>query len=375
VAPERSRRRWLVTALVVAGTVFAILSIHALWANRQFLNTENWTETSSELLESEHIREAVGGFLVDQAYSRLDVEEQLRQVLPPRAEPLAGPAAGGLRDLADRGMQDLLQRPRFQTLWENANREAHRDLLAVLEGGSDALATEGGAVTLDLGALLEQAAQELGIGGRLAARIPPGAVRIEILRSDELAVAQDGFQAFRGLTVVFVLLTLGCYVLAVVVAGRRREALRSVGIGLVVAGVVALVVREVAGTELVNALAETAAVRPAVEDTWTIGTSLLVEAAVSSIAYGAVIVAAAWLAGPTRAAVRTRAALAPYLREPRIAYAALALVFLVIVLWGPTPATRKPIPLVLLALLLVLGLEALRRQVARSARTASSSAP
>ena len=75
-----------------------------------------------------------------------------------------------------------------------------------------------------------------------------------------------------------------------------------------------------------NALATTASVKPAVESTWAISTSLLVQAAVAAIAYGVVIVAAAWLAGPTGLAVSARTRLAPWLREPRIAYGAVAVI-------------------------------------------------
>jgi hypothetical protein len=76
-----------------------------------------------------------------------------------------------------------------------------------------------------------------------------------------------------------------------------------------------------------------------------------------------VIVTAAWLAGPTRAAVAVRRALAPSLREhPARVYAAVAGVYLLVLLWGPTPALRSPIPILLIAALLVVGIELLRRQ-------------
>lgn len=76
-------------------------------------------------------------------------------------------------------------------------------------------------------------------------------------------------------------------------------------------------------------------------------------------------IGAAWLAGPTSLATSWRRTLAPYLREPRIAWGALAVVVLILLAWGPTPALRRPLTAILLAGLLALGLEALRRQTAR----------
>ena len=48
-----------VAALLVAATVAALLAIFAIWLNRQALNTDNWTRTSSELLQQPVIRDRI----------------------------------------------------------------------------------------------------------------------------------------------------------------------------------------------------------------------------------------------------------------------------------------------------------------------------
>lgn len=123
--------------------------------------------------------------------------------------------------------------------------------------------------------------------------------------------------------------------------------------------------RALAGNAVVDTLAITESVRPAAEAAWSIGTSLLVQAATATLLYGVVIVAAAWVAGPTAWAVATRRNLAPYLREPHLAWSAYGLVVLVLLAWAPTPAFRQVIGALLAIGLLALGLEALRRQTAR----------
>jgi hypothetical protein len=355
----------LVVALVVLATVFAYLSILGLWANRQFLNTDNWAKTSSALLQRQAVRQQVAGFMVDQLYARVNIQGEIANALPPPAKALAGPAAGGLRNALETGIDKLLQRPRVQQLWENANRAAHRQLLAAISGGGKAVSTNGGVVTLNLGAVVAGVASRVGLGN-VAGKIPPDAARITILRSKQLDAIQSALDALRGATLVLVLLTVLLLVAAVAVAqGRRREALRSAGFGLVVAGILALLTRYFAGSAVADALATTAAVRPAVADTWSVATSLLVQAAEACIAYGVVVVVAAWLAGPTRWATSTRRFLTPYLDDARIAYGALLAVLLLIVIWSPTPATRKPLGILILALLLGFGIEVLRRQTRR----------
>src|SRR5829696_1994466 len=129
-----SRRRPLGIALVVLAAVVAYIAILAIWADRQVLNTDNWTRASSEMLERPVVRARVASFLVDELYANVDVQAEIREALPERAQPLAGPAAGALRNFAERGANEILSRPRAQQAWEDANRNAHEQLVQVLKG-------------------------------------------------------------------------------------------------------------------------------------------------------------------------------------------------------------------------------------------------
>jgi Short C-terminal domain len=365
-------RRGLATVLVVFATFFAFLAIFALWANRQLLDTDNWTDTSAELLEDDAIREQLSIFLVDELYANIDIQARIEEALPPRADVLAAPAASGLRGPLEDAADEILQRPRAQDAWEQANRVAHENFLKVVEDKGEAVSTTGGDVTLDLKQFLELTEQRVGVGGRVAERIPEGAAQLTILRSDELEFAQDVVDLMKTLAIVLVVLAFGLFALAVYLAkGRRRQTLRACGIGFILAGVGALVARAIAGGAVVDALVEAESVRPAVENTWDISTTLLEEAAGATILYGVFIVIAAWLAGPTALAVATRRALAPYLREPRYAYGGFALIALLLIAWGPTPALRKPLTAAILIALLAVGVEALRRLTAREHPDAS----
>jgi hypothetical protein len=367
--PGRARRR-IALALIVA-SLLSFLAIFAVWANRQLLNTDNWTETSSELLENDDIRTQVANFLVAEVYANVDVQAELEQAFaqllrPATAAALSGPAASGLQTFAEQRLDNLLARPIPQKAWEEANRRAQTRLLDIVEGGGDVVSTTGGDVTLDLKALLGQTQSNLGVGGRVEERLPESATQIVILRSSQLELAQDLVKVLKALPIVLVVLALGLYALAVYLTrGWRREALRACGIGLAFAGVAALVARMLAGDAVVDALATTESVQPAAQAAWSIGTSLLVQAATATLIYGVVIVAGAWLAGPTTWAVAARRNLAPYLREPRIAWGAFGLVVLGLVAWAPTPAFRQAVLALVVIALLALGLEALRRQTAR----------
>jgi hypothetical protein len=354
------------TVLVVVGTLLAFLAILAIWVSRQALETDQWTQTSSKLLESPAIQTALAGYLVDQLYANVDVTAEVRSALPKRAQPLAGAAAGALRNGAEQITRKALGRPRVQQLWVAANRNAHRQLVNVIDGGGTTVSTRNGTVTLDLKSMLDDIAARTGVGARVAARIPPSAAEITVLRSSQLNTAQNVGKALKPLAALFVVLMLACFGGAIALGnGKRRQVLRSTGFALVLAGLGALVAQKVLGNQVVTSLASTASLEPAVRDAWDIGTSLLRDVAQATIAYGLIVVAGAWLAGPMAIAVSLRTWMAPYLRDWRVAYGVTTGVILVVLLWGPTEGTRRPIPALLLIVLVLAGVEALRRQVAR----------
>src|SRR5204863_6105902 len=132
----------------------------------------------------------------------VDVAARVRSALPPRAAPLAAPLAGALEEVVPRVINTLLERPRVQKLWEQANRRAHQRLLAVVNGGGSTVSTANGDVTLDLKALLGQAEQRIGVGGRIQQKLPASAAQITIIHSDQLSFAQDLVHVLKALAIV-----------------------------------------------------------------------------------------------------------------------------------------------------------------------------
>jgi uncharacterized membrane protein len=255
-----------------------------------------------------------------------------------------------------------------QTLWEEANRRAHQRFIQVVkdEGGEN-VSTAGGDVTIDLRALLTQVAQQIGLSGKRIQSIPPDSAQLVVMKSDQLDAVQTGADLLDKGAIAITILALLLFALAVFLArDRRREALRGVAIGFIVAGLLALVVRAITGSAVVDALTGTAAIEPAAQDIWDIGTALLRETAWAAIINGLLIGVVVLLAGPSRWARRLRREAAPYMRDrPGLTYGVVAAMFLLLVWWGPTPAFRNAWFLLVIAGLLALGTEALRRQTER----------
>ncbi|HYZ27656.1 MAG TPA: hypothetical protein VE570_01260, partial [Thermoleophilaceae bacterium] len=324
-------RRWVIAGLFVLAILTGFGALLTTWVKRQALDTNNWTNTSSKLLANDQIRNTVGLYLTDQLFTKVDVAAQLQDKLPARADALAGPAAAGIEQLAGRAAPELLARPRVQDAWRAANRTAHKQLIRTLEGGGNVVSTTGGNVVLNLHPLVDQLAAALGLekqvanvraaaGGDKAAAVrdrlnikpPASSGQLVIMRSDQLATAQDVANGIKGLSILLTIISLGLFAIAIWIARpARRVVVRAVGWSFVGIGLATLLARRVIGNNVVDGLVQSESVKPAAHEAWLIGTSLLYTIAVTMVIFGALLVASAWLTGHTRPAVEARRRLAP----------------------------------------------------------------
>jgi hypothetical protein len=360
---SRARRR-TVKALVALGSLFAFLSIFGIWTERQALNTDDWVDTSGRMIQNEEIRSAVSDYLVDQLYANVNVEKELEGILPGDLKDLAGPASGGLRQVAGGGAEQVLETSTAQELWKDANKTAHEQLLAVLEDKGEAASTDEGEVTLNLGSLVTNLADQVGIGTQLAEKLPPDAGQVTILRSDELKTAQDIASGIKGLALVLTLLTLLCFGVAIYISRDGRwVTVLFCGVGLVAAGFAAIVFREVAGGIVVDQLVKEESVKPAAEAAWSIGTSLMVSIATTVIVFGVLFGLAGWLGSPTGSARASRRFMTPFLRDyaPYV-YTGVAILVCIYFLSGPTQNLRTFLTTLILAGFIAFGIHELRKQ-------------
>jgi hypothetical protein len=359
-APLSRNRSIAVWTLVIVASILLLVSSLTVWVKRQALDTDAWTNASGQMLANDDIRQQLSIYLVDTLFNSSDATARIEQALPPNRSALAPVIAGALRNVSVQAADRLLETPQAQALWEEANRRGHENLLAVLNGEDvRRFKTENGEVVLDLSPLVQRLSDRLGLK-----ESNPDAGRITILKSGQLKTAQRSLKVIKVLSVFLLVLVLFLYGLAIYLArGHRRRILRATAVSFVLVGVLILAIQRVAGGAVVNSLVKTDAVRPAGDAAWTIGTELLRSLAVALIAYGVVGLIGAWLAGPTRWAVAARQRLAPAFRDQTwLVYGAVAIVFLLIIAWGPTRATREWWGILLLGGLLFFGVAMLHRQ-------------
>src|SRR5262245_23571530 len=366
-APEAVRQQgrgratgvWVV--LVIAGLLL-FLSSFAIWINRVALNTNVFTDTSSSLLDDPAIRSAVANRTVDELFANVDVQAEVEKQLPADYQGLAGPATAGLRQASYQIVDRALEQPAFQQLFRVTRRMAHRRVVDVLEGGGTRVSTQNGEVTLNLRAIIDEAADRIGIGRQIADKIPADAGRIVILRADELETAQNGFQLLKTLAWLLPILTLLAFALAVWLSGDRRRTIRGTGWVLVAVGLLGLLAANFTRNYVVDSLVAREDDRQAANNAWNILTELMRGSFRLMVVVGLLFVVAAWLAGPGRRALTTRGWLAPALQNRVWAYVVLAVLVLILLFNAEVMDFARLLVVILLAALGAAWIELTRRQ-------------
>src|SRR6476660_10294841 len=275
------KRHLLVWSLFGLATILMFVSSLTVWAKRQLLDDQAWANSSTQLLANDEVRGAIAQKLSDGLFAQIDVEAQLRERLPQRSQAAAAPLAAALQNnVGPAAANRLLQRPRVQALWENANKRAHAAVVRVLEGKSlgknGNISTANGEVTLDLRPAIKRLATRLGVEDKLKANTDPNAGQLVIMKSSQLKAAQTSVKLLHARSSLLLIAVFALFALAIYLAqGRRRLLLGATGASLVFVGLLIASLRRFVGGVVVDSLVKTQANKHPVSVIWGIETSVL----------------------------------------------------------------------------------------------------
>ena len=190
--------------------------------------------------------------------------------------------------------------------------------------------------------------------------------QLVVVKSTQLEGVQTLVRVLRNLGYVLPLLVLLLYVGALSLArGWRARALVAAGGGVLAATLVVLVASRLLGDAVVDSVAGSGAVEPAVRSVWEILSDGLRERTLFVLVIGLAFVGAGLLAGPGRGGTALRRLLAPHLRDrPAGVYFVVAVLFLLWLAFMPGIGLGQVLAIVALAVLAIAGIEALRRKTA-----------
>jgi hypothetical protein len=316
--------RWrtvVASVLIVLGCVLAPLSVLGVWTRSQLTDTDRYVETMAPLASHPDVQAALTNRITTAIMQYVDVADLVRETadalagagLPPRAADalrgLSGPAQAGASGFIHDQVSRVVQSDAFATAWETVNRAAHKQLVAVLSGKSQgAVTVQGDTVTLDLAAFVLSVKQQLiDAGFTLAARIPDLHLQFTIIQSEDIKRGQKLYRFVDRFGFILPFVTLILLAGGVIAAKNRRRATVWAGLGvaisMVLLGAGLALGRHIYLDRLPVSVSSAAAA--AVFDTTV---RFLRTGLRSVLVIGLIVAAGTFLAGPSSAAVSTRAA-------------------------------------------------------------------
>ncbi len=260
-APPGRGRRILAGIVLVLACLSILFSTVAVWTHQVAFKTERFTALVSTVIADPAVIDPLAARISVQVVDALDVQTRIANRLPDIAKPLAPALTTQIQEAIDRRLQVALANPKVQAALTKTIAFAHERIMNLLRGNSDAISVVDGYVTVEVwpvvGAALEQL-QEIGLipadvqlpdlsdpqppgilSGRVATALglslPADFGTIKLMPADKLLTYQSYVKAFDIIVVLLIVVSLVLVALALWLSTRRRRMLLFLGLGTLVA--------------------------------------------------------------------------------------------------------------------------------------------
>lgn len=321
--PRGSRWRAFFSALcIVIATILVPVSVVAAWARLELVDEAAFVQTLAPLADDPAVQQMIIDETVEAVEAQVDFESLTKDVfdgisqlgLPPRVSQaldlLQAPAAAGLSNLLNETVTRVVESDAFADTWTSTTRAAHRVLTAAAtsDGGGIVVLNDDG-LGIQLGAIVERVKENLLDQGVGVAQLIPAIDKVVIIGTGETLVAVRTTYAVATAAGWWLpIISIGLFVLGILIARRRSTAVLGAGIGFAVGGGV-LALAFAIGYPVVGQTATQLGVSVSALDVvyqHLIGS--MQQTASIAILLGLVIAVVGWFAGRWTPAVRSRRA-------------------------------------------------------------------
>ncbi|WP_307818669.1 hypothetical protein [Streptomyces sp. MBT62] len=308
--PRHRARSLVAVLLVVVGCLLAPLGVVAAWAADTVGDTDRYVRTVAPLASHPDIQDAVADRVTTAVMGHLDLTTLLSGAAPaerPLLEKALGALGGSLEDAVRAFVHDkaraVAASDAFARIWKDANRRVHSTVEKALTGsGGGAVRLDDGAVTLDVGPVVDQVKQRLVDDGMtVAAKIPELHTSITLVRNDDLDSYRKYFRLLQLAGAWLPLVALVLVAAGVLLAKRRRRALVTGALGVAAATALLGIALRIARALYLDALPAGVS-QPAAAAVYDALTRFLSTTVRMVVAVGVVVALGAWLTGPGRRA-------------------------------------------------------------------------
>ena len=255
------RRKVLAGAALVLACLSILVTTVAVWTHQVAFNTERFTALAAKVVTDPAVIDPLSARISAQVVTALDVEGRIEALLPDAAKPLAGSLTPAVRDAIDSRLQVALTNPTIQAALLKTMSFAHERVMNLLRDKPGAVSVVDGYVQVEVFPVVGAALTELQsiglipegiqlpdlsspdapevVAGRLETALgitlPADFGTIQLMPADRLLAARSAVRAFDLIVVALIVLSAFLVALALWLSGHRRRMLISLGVGTIIA--------------------------------------------------------------------------------------------------------------------------------------------
>lgn len=309
--------------------LFVTVGVTSVWLHKTTYKTDEWVSTIGPLAKDARVQAALAVWATNEITKVVDTQKIFEDLLPAKAQPLAAPLSTAVDSFINQAAQKFFSSPAFFKIWVVANRDAHRNIVRVLQG-KHALSIKNGKVQLDLLPVIDEVLQKVNdsTNGRFASQlgsitnltpsqaraklsealgrpIPDDFGTITVFAKQQLSTVQKAAQLFNDAVYAVVIAAILLIGAAFVIAPDRRRI--AIWIGLSAAGFLTAfrAIARISGRHVVKQIVVPVN-RDATQAVVSRVLSSYLDVTLIALWIGLVVAIIAYFAGPGRYAVATR---------------------------------------------------------------------
>jgi hypothetical protein len=230
----KTKQSKAVVAVVVAACIVTFLAVIFTWVRGQALNTDRYVQTVAPLASNHAIQDALTNAINKQLDTQLHPEQMIRDALPAKAAPIAGPLSAAITGFAHEAVGKFIHSDLFKKIWTEISRLSHAQVVNVLTGKKVrgvAIRTDG-TVRLDIAPLVGPLKAALSKAGIQSQQLNSSSDGIILLDAPQLKNAQGAVKLLKGFTLLFQILAPLLFLIAIWLSKVRRRTVITVGLSL-----------------------------------------------------------------------------------------------------------------------------------------------
>jgi hypothetical protein len=302
--PGGAWRRGTAWVLLIIGLIAILPADIFIWANRTLTNTDNYVSTITPIIHEASVQKAITQSASTAIFNNVDVQGYVTDVLPERAQPLAGPITSQVKNYTTSTIAKIVASDQFANLWVNVNRRGQERFMYIAKNSN-------GNPNVDVSRLYNFVSQQLDgtpLSFLAGKQLPPKIGQINVVTIPALATIPHYVALLSDLRWLFLGLAVGLLILALAAATDRRKMAVRIGAGWMIMTVVGVIavrsVRAILLGQITDPTYNAAAV-----SVWQALLKPLYLQTVILFLVGAVTAVIGWLMGPARVATSVRTAL------------------------------------------------------------------